>query len=108
VLNWYDVLGVSPGASPEEVRSAYQARARQLAPQMLAGVPAKVLKAADAAKAAADAASGGHRHRADLAPRLALTPPRAVVQRSAEGWLVGRSSWSVGAAGLGQGGVQFA
>jgi curved DNA-binding protein CbpA len=51
-----DVLGVSPGASPGEVRSAYQARTRLLAPRMLAGVPAKVLKAADTAKVAVDEA----------------------------------------------------
>jgi hypothetical protein len=56
MLTWYDVLGVSPGASPGEVRSAYQARARLLAPRMLAGVPTKVLKAVDAAKAAVDEA----------------------------------------------------
>ena len=57
MLTWYDVLGISPGASPGEVRSAYQARARQLAPPMLTGVPrCKVLKAAEVAKAAADEA----------------------------------------------------
>jgi curved DNA-binding protein CbpA len=56
MLTWYDVLGVSAGASPGQVRSAYQARACQLAPQMLAGAPAKVLKAADVAKAAVDEA----------------------------------------------------
>jgi curved DNA-binding protein CbpA len=56
MLTWYDVLGVSPGASPGQVRSAYQARARRLAPQMLAGAPTKVLKAADVAKAAVDEA----------------------------------------------------
>jgi curved DNA-binding protein CbpA len=38
------------------VRSAYQARSRLLAPQVLASVPAKVLKAADAAKVAVDEA----------------------------------------------------
>jgi curved DNA-binding protein CbpA len=52
MLTWYDVLGVLPGATPGEVRSACQARARLLAPHMLAGAPATVLKAADAAKAA--------------------------------------------------------
>jgi curved DNA-binding protein CbpA len=56
MLTWYDVLGVSPGASPGQVRSAYQAWVRQLAPQMLAGAPTTVLKAADVPKAAADEA----------------------------------------------------
>jgi curved DNA-binding protein CbpA len=50
VLTWYHILGVSPAASSEQVRSAYQARVRQLAPRMLAGAPTTVLRAADAAK----------------------------------------------------------
>ncbi len=53
MLTWYDVLGVLPGASPGEVQSAYQERARLLDPHMLNGAPPKVLKAADAARAAA-------------------------------------------------------
>ena len=52
MLTWYDVLGVLPGASPGEVQSAYQERARLLDPRMLNGAPSKVLKAADAARAA--------------------------------------------------------
>ena len=51
MLTWYDVLGVLPGASPGEVQSAYQERARLLDPRMLNGAPSKVLKAADAARA---------------------------------------------------------
>jgi hypothetical protein len=43
MLTWYDVPGVLPGAAPGEVRSAYQAQARLLAPQMLAGAQAAVL-----------------------------------------------------------------
>jgi curved DNA-binding protein CbpA len=52
VLTWYDILGVLPGASPGQVQSAYQERARLLDPRMLDGAPSKVLKAADAARAA--------------------------------------------------------
>lgn len=52
MLTWYDVLGVLPGASPGQVQSAYQERARLLDPRMLDGAPSKVLKAADAARAA--------------------------------------------------------
>jgi hypothetical protein len=51
MLTWYDVLGVLPGASPAQVQSAYQERARLLDPRMLNGAPPKVLKAADAARA---------------------------------------------------------
>ena len=51
MLTWYDVLGVLPGASPGQVQSAYQERARLLDPRMLSGAPPKVLKAADAARA---------------------------------------------------------
>jgi hypothetical protein len=51
MLTWYDVLGVLPGASPGQVRSAYQERARLLDPPMLDGASSKVLKAADAARA---------------------------------------------------------
>ena len=51
MLTWYDVLGVLPGASPGQVQSAYQERARLLDPRMLYGAPSKVLEAADAARA---------------------------------------------------------
>jgi hypothetical protein len=51
MLTWYDVLGVLPGASPGQVESAYQERARLLDLRMLNGAPSKVLKAADAARA---------------------------------------------------------
>jgi curved DNA-binding protein CbpA len=56
MVTWYDVLGVLPGASPGQVQSAYQARARLLDLQMLSGASSKVLKAADAARAAMDEA----------------------------------------------------
>ena len=52
MLTWYDVLGVLPGASPGQVQSAYQERAGLLDPRMLSGASPKVLKAADAARAA--------------------------------------------------------
>jgi hypothetical protein len=51
MLTWYDVLGVLPGASPWQVQSAYQERARLLDPRMLNGAQSKVLKAADTARA---------------------------------------------------------
>jgi len=56
MLTWYDVLGVLPGASPGQVQSAYQERARLLDPRMLNGASSKVLKAADTARATVDEA----------------------------------------------------
>jgi hypothetical protein len=52
----YDVLGILPGASPDGVQSAYQDRLRLLSPHLLAGASSMVLRAADAARAAADEA----------------------------------------------------
>jgi hypothetical protein len=56
MLTWYDLLGVEPGAPAAQVRAAYQARLAQLGPGLLSGAPTRVLRAADAARAAADAA----------------------------------------------------
>lgn len=56
MLTWYDLLGIAPGATAAEVQAAYQARLGLLAPQLLSGAPTRVLRAADTARAAADAA----------------------------------------------------
>ncbi len=56
MLTWYDVLGIAPGATAAQVQAAYQARLSLLAPRLLAGVPTRVLRATDIARAAADAA----------------------------------------------------
>lgn len=56
LMTWYDILGILPGASADEVRCAYEARARQLGPEMISGAPSKVVTAADRARAAADEA----------------------------------------------------
>lgn len=56
MLTWYDFLGIAPGASAGQVQAAYQARLGLLAPQLLSGAPTRVLRAADTARAAADAA----------------------------------------------------
>jgi hypothetical protein len=52
LMTWYDILGILPGASTDEVRCACEARARQLGPQMISGAPSKVVTAADRARAA--------------------------------------------------------
>src|SRR5215510_13704947 len=56
VITWYDVLGVVPGATPDDVREAWQARQAALQPGQLAGAPAEVLSAADRARQAVEAA----------------------------------------------------
>ncbi len=45
-ITWYDVLGVLPGASPEEVRRQHDARVRLLRPELVAGAPSPVVMAA--------------------------------------------------------------
>jgi curved DNA-binding protein CbpA len=56
VVTWYDVLGVVPGATPDDIREAWQARQAALQPGSLAGAPAQVLSAADRARQAVDEA----------------------------------------------------
>jgi hypothetical protein len=47
VITWYDVLGVLPDATADDIRTACQARVAALEPGVLAGAPAEVLAAAD-------------------------------------------------------------
>jgi curved DNA-binding protein CbpA len=53
---WYDILGVSPGAPDEDIRLAYQARARLLEPSRVSGAPSKVVTAVGRAQALIDRA----------------------------------------------------
>ena len=55
-VTWYDVLGVLPDASQDEVRAAWQTRREALAPGLLDGAPSAVLAAADRAVQAVDEA----------------------------------------------------
>ena len=59
MLTWYDLLGLEAGAPAAQVQTAYQARLGQLGPRLLSGAPTRVLRAADTARAAADAARAG-------------------------------------------------
>jgi DnaJ domain/PASTA domain len=52
VITWYDVLGVVPGATEDDIREAWQARTAALQPAGLAGAPADALSAADRARQA--------------------------------------------------------
>jgi hypothetical protein len=56
VITWYDVLGVLPGASAEQVKSHHDAKLGLLRPQVLAGAPSPVVTAAARAREILDAA----------------------------------------------------
>lgn len=45
-ITWYDVLGVLPGATTEQVQYRHDAKARLLRPEMVAGAPSPVVAAA--------------------------------------------------------------
>jgi hypothetical protein len=49
-ISWYDVLGVVPDASADDIRQAWQVRNAALQPDVLAGAPPEVLSAADRAR----------------------------------------------------------
>jgi DnaJ domain len=49
-ISWYDVLGVLPDASADDIREAWQARNAALQPGPLAGAPPEVASAADRAR----------------------------------------------------------
>jgi hypothetical protein len=49
-ISWYDVLGVLPDASADDIREAWQARNAALQPGPLAGAPPEVTSAADRAR----------------------------------------------------------
>jgi len=52
LITWYDVLGVLPDATPDDIREACRARTAILQPDTLAGAPPDVLSAADRARQA--------------------------------------------------------
>jgi hypothetical protein len=53
-ITLYDVLGVSAGASEDTIRYAYDARLRQLRPDLTAGAPSPVVTAAFRAREAVE------------------------------------------------------
>jgi hypothetical protein len=56
-ITWYDVLGVLPGASAEQVERARDAKASLLRPELVAGASSPVLSAARRAREILDAAA---------------------------------------------------
>jgi hypothetical protein len=55
-ITWYDVLGVLPGATAEQVKHQHDAKARLLRPELVAGAPSPVIAAASRAREILDAA----------------------------------------------------
>ncbi len=55
-LSYYDILGVEPGASADEIQLAYETKAGVLAPTMISGAPSKVVAVVDRARAALEVA----------------------------------------------------
>ncbi len=49
-ITWYDVLGLLPGATADQVQRAYAAKARLLRPEVLSGAPSPVVAAASRAQ----------------------------------------------------------
>jgi hypothetical protein len=49
-ITWYDVLGVLPGATAEQVQYQHDAKARLLRPELIAGAPSPVIAAASRAR----------------------------------------------------------
>jgi DnaJ domain/PASTA domain len=56
VVTWYDILDAMPGASMEELRSKYEAKARLLRPELIAGAPSPVVTAVSRAQQLLDSA----------------------------------------------------
>ena len=50
VITWYDVLGLLPGASAEQVKHQHDAKMSLLRPELLAGAPSPVVTAASRAR----------------------------------------------------------
>jgi hypothetical protein len=87
-ITWYDVLGVLPGASAEQVQRQFDAKAALLRPELLSGAPSPVVLAASrageilraarrvladpASRARYDEAAGVRRGAGSLARREAL------------------------------------
>ena len=50
VITWYDVIGVLPGASAEQVKLQHDAKVSLLRPELIAGAPSPVVTAATRAR----------------------------------------------------------
>lgn len=96
-MTLYDILGVLPGASRQQIERAYRTQLKLLSPAMIAGSSTKVLKAVDRARATAEQAwrvlgDPAARERYDLEAGLRTTGTgleRASSMPSESGWDLG-------------------
>lgn len=105
-LSYYDILGVLPGASADEIQHSYDTKASVLAPSMIAGAPSKAVAVVDRARAALEVArrtltDPAARQRYDteigiLQPGTGLVTPASV---PSEG------NWTSGPSMTGRGGI---
>jgi curved DNA-binding protein CbpA len=49
-ITWYDILGVLPGASPDEIQQAYAGKTGLLGPELISGAPSNVVAAVSRAQ----------------------------------------------------------
>ena len=87
-ITWYDVLGVLPGALPDEIAEAWQARKDALLPGAFKGAPPKVLSVADRARKAVDEAwsvlADRRREAVIQPPKPPIPAADAVLEHAAE------------------------
>ena len=79
-ITWYDILGITPGASAETVRRAYQARAEQLQDYRIAGAAPEIAHAATRTRKAINAAwliLGNRAHREQYDEAIGAAPKGA-------------------------------
>jgi hypothetical protein len=88
-VTWYDVLGLLPGATADQIQRQYDSKARLLRPELVAGAPSPVVTAASRAQAILDAA---RRVLADPANRARYD--QAVGIRRSGGGLVRRGDFA--------------
>jgi hypothetical protein len=99
-LTLYDILGVLPGASRQQIERAYRAQLKVLAPAMIAGSTTKVLRAIDRARAAAEQAwrvLGDPAARARYDLEAGLRSPGTGLERPAS--MPSEAGWDLGPAG---------
>lgn len=102
-LSCYDILGILPGASADEIQHSYDAKMSLLAPTMIAGAPSKMVAVVNRARAALEVArrtlvDPAQRRRYDteigiLRPGTGLAAPVSVPSAGSWTW---RPGWGRG------------
>ncbi len=83
IITWYDVLGVTAGASPDTIQRAYDARRGQLSRALFSGAPPQVLPAAERARESVETAwqvlsDPARRHQYDGESGVRVRGPRGL------------------------------